>query len=53
MGVTAGILLASILLKEMRSLVYIRYLWHEVEVYVYVLFKTEYEKNVLFVQVHV
>jgi hypothetical protein len=27
MGVTAGILLASILLKEMRYLVYIRYLW--------------------------
>jgi hypothetical protein len=26
MGVTAGILLASILLKEMRYLVYIRYL---------------------------
>jgi 3-dehydroquinate dehydratase len=28
MGVTAGIFLASILLKEMRYLVYIRYLWH-------------------------
>jgi hypothetical protein len=27
MGVTAGISLASILLKEMRYLVYIRYLW--------------------------
>jgi hypothetical protein len=27
MGVTAGIFLASILLKEMRYLVYIRYLW--------------------------
>jgi hypothetical protein len=27
MGVTAGIFLASILLKEMRHLVYIRYLW--------------------------
>jgi hypothetical protein len=27
MGVTAGIFLASILLKEMRFLVYIRYLW--------------------------
>jgi hypothetical protein len=27
MGVTAGIVLASILLKEMRYLVYIRYLW--------------------------
>jgi hypothetical protein len=29
MGVTAGIFLASILLKEMRYLVYIRYLWVE------------------------
>jgi hypothetical protein len=29
MGVTAGIFLASILLKEMRYLVYIRYLWYE------------------------
>ena len=29
MGVTAGIFLASILLKEMRYLVYIRYLWSE------------------------
>jgi hypothetical protein len=29
MGVTAGIFLASILLKEMRYLVYIRYLWFE------------------------
>jgi hypothetical protein len=29
MGVTAGIFLASILLKEMRYLVYIRYLWLE------------------------
>jgi hypothetical protein len=28
MGVTAGIFLASILLKEMRYLVYIRYLWN-------------------------
>ena len=28
MGITAGIFLASILLKEMRYLVYIRYLWH-------------------------
>jgi hypothetical protein len=28
MGVTAGIFLASILLKEMRYLVYIRYLWY-------------------------
>jgi hypothetical protein len=27
MGVTAGIFVASILLKEMRYLVYIRYLW--------------------------
>jgi hypothetical protein len=27
MGVNAGIVLASILLKEMRYLVYIRYLW--------------------------
>jgi hypothetical protein len=27
MGVTAGIFLASVLLKEMRYLVYIRYLW--------------------------
>jgi hypothetical protein len=27
MGVTAGIFLASILLKEMRYLVYVRYLW--------------------------
>jgi hypothetical protein len=27
MGVTAGIFLASIVLKEMRYLVYIRYLW--------------------------
>jgi hypothetical protein len=27
MGITAGIFLASILLKEMRYLVYIRYLW--------------------------
>jgi hypothetical protein len=27
MGVTTGIFLASILLKEMRYLVYIRYLW--------------------------
>jgi hypothetical protein len=27
MGVTAGIFLASILLREMRYLVYIRYLW--------------------------
>jgi hypothetical protein len=27
MGVTAGIFLASILLKEMRYLVYIRYQW--------------------------
>jgi hypothetical protein len=27
MGVTAGIFLASILLKEMRYLVYKRYLW--------------------------
>ena len=27
MGVTAGIFLASILLKEMRYLVYTRYLW--------------------------
>jgi hypothetical protein len=27
MGVTAGIFLTSILLKEMRYLVYIRYLW--------------------------
>jgi hypothetical protein len=27
MGVTAGIFFASILLKEMRYLVYIRYLW--------------------------
>jgi hypothetical protein len=26
-GLTAGIFLASILLKEMRYLVYIRYLW--------------------------
>ena len=30
MGVTAGIFLASILLKEMRYLVYIRYLWGSV-----------------------
>jgi hypothetical protein len=30
MGVTAGIFLASILLKEMRYLVYIRYLWERV-----------------------
>jgi hypothetical protein len=30
MGVTAGIFLASILLKEMHYLVYIRYLWDEV-----------------------
>ena len=29
MGVTAGIFLASILLKELRYLVYIRYLWYE------------------------
>ena len=29
MGVTAGIFLASILLKEMHYLVYIRYLWYE------------------------
>ena len=29
MGVTAGIFLASILLKEMRYLVYTRYLWCE------------------------
>jgi hypothetical protein len=29
MGVTAGIFLASILLKEMRYLVYIRYLWFD------------------------
>ena len=29
MGLTAGIFLASILLKEMRYLVYIRYLWYE------------------------
>ena len=28
-GVTAGIFLASILLKEMRYLVYIRYLWQK------------------------
>ena len=28
MGVTAGIFLASILLNEMRYLVYIRYLWY-------------------------
>jgi hypothetical protein len=28
MGVTAGIFLASILLKEMRYLVCIRYLWY-------------------------
>jgi hypothetical protein len=27
MGVTAGIFLASVLLKEMRYLVFIRYLW--------------------------
>jgi hypothetical protein len=27
MGVTSGIFFASILLKEMRYLVYIRYLW--------------------------
>jgi hypothetical protein len=27
MGVTAGIFLASIVLKEMRYLVYVRYLW--------------------------
>jgi hypothetical protein len=32
MGVTAGIFLASILLKEMRYLVYIRYLWFVVTV---------------------
>ena len=29
MGVTAGIFLASILLKEMRYQVYIRYLWEK------------------------
>ena len=29
MGETAGIFLASILLKEMRYLVYIRYLWQD------------------------
>jgi hypothetical protein len=29
MGVTAGIFLASMLLKEMRYLVYIRYLWNQ------------------------
>jgi hypothetical protein len=29
MGVTAGIFFASILLKEMRYLVYIRYLWYK------------------------
>jgi hypothetical protein len=34
MGVTAGIFLASILLKEMRYLVYIRYLWFVVMVVV-------------------
>jgi uncharacterized membrane protein (GlpM family) len=28
MGVTAGIFLASILLREMRYLVYLRYLWY-------------------------
>jgi hypothetical protein len=27
-GITAGIFLGSILLKEMRYLVYIRYLWY-------------------------
>jgi hypothetical protein len=32
MGVTAGIFLASILLKEMRFLVYIRYLWSKLKV---------------------
>ena len=32
MGVTAGIFLASILLKEMRYLVYIRYLWSKLKV---------------------
>jgi hypothetical protein len=32
MGVTAGIFLASILLKEMCYLVYIRYLWSEVAI---------------------
>ena len=31
MGTTAGIFLASILLKEMRYLVYIRYLWSGVK----------------------
>ena len=31
MGVTAGIFLTSILLKEMRYLVYIRYLWVPLE----------------------
>jgi predicted membrane channel-forming protein YqfA (hemolysin III family) len=34
MGVTAGIFLASILLKEMRYLVYIIYLWFVVMVVV-------------------
>jgi predicted membrane channel-forming protein YqfA (hemolysin III family) len=36
MGVTAGIFLASILLKEMRYLVYIIYLWFVVMVVVVV-----------------
>ena len=34
--VTAGIFLASILLKDMRYLVYIRYLWYEPDFYSFI-----------------
>jgi hypothetical protein len=42
MGVTAGIFLASILLKEMRYLVYIRYLWGKLPQEMYIINITEY-----------
>jgi hypothetical protein len=49
MGVTAGIFLASILLKEMRYLVYIRYLWvlQTRNGHYYVLLPCELTKNLI------
>jgi hypothetical protein len=53
MGVTAGIFLASILLKEMRYLVYIRYLWFGIvrlgiyaKIYVLRMFRALHELHV-------
>jgi hypothetical protein len=45
MGVTAGIFLASVLLQEMRYLVYIRYLVDGREVIDYNYFSVVCEKN--------